>query len=126
MDNTLAQKCTNNYGHYKHLDMKFRFFSIFSIFGLTISLDLSISAAVQYLSVVSSGTAASPVAIQSPEWVPVWISTATSFVTASLLSVWFRSASTLNPFASFVSVGVSGTFFIRVAWIESVSMTVSC
>jgi len=50
---------------------------------------LTVAATVQQLSVVSSSTAASSVAVQSFVWEPVWISTATSFLSRNSFDTWF-------------------------------------
>jgi len=62
---------------------------------------LTVTAAVQQLSVVSPGSAASSVTVQSFEWESVWVSTAASFFSGDTFDTWF-------DWASFV-----------VAWVES-------
>merc|ERR1712159_107762 len=73
---------------------------------LTVSFDLTVTAAVQQLSVVSPGSTASSVTVQSFEWKSVWVSATTSLFSGDSFDTWF-------DWASFV-----------VAWVESVVVSV--
>merc|ERR1712156_255445 len=73
---------------------------------LTVGFDLTVTAAVKKLRVVSPGTATSSVTVQSFEWKSVWVSTAASFFSGDTFDTWF-------DWASFV-----------VAWVESVLVSV--
>merc|ERR1712156_768305 len=73
---------------------------------LTVGFDLTVTAAVKKLSVVSPGTATGSVTVQSFEWKSVWVSTATGFFSRDTFDTWF-------DWASFV-----------VAWVESVVVSV--
>jgi hypothetical protein len=73
---------------------------------LAVGFDLTVTAAVEQLGVVSPGSATSSVAIQSFEWKSVWVGTATGFFSGDTFDTWF-------DWASFV-----------VAWVESVVVSV--
>jgi len=77
------------------------------LYYLTVGFDLTVTAAVKKLSVVSPGTATGSVTVQSFEWKSVWVSTAASFFSGDTFDTWF-------DWASFV-----------VAWVESVVVSVS-
>ena len=67
--------------------------TLFQKLFLTVGLDLSISTAVEELSVVGSASAAGSITIQSLEWKSVWISTAASFGVAGSFDTRFDWAS---------------------------------
>merc|ERR1712109_244438 len=84
---------------------------IFNFFflNLTVGFNLSVGATVKKLSVVSSGSAASSVTIQSFEWESVWITTAARFFTRNSFDSSFDWASGIGGWvevAVVVSVGV--------------------
>ena len=74
---------------------------------LAVSLDLTVAAAVEELSVVGSGTAAGSVTIEGLEWESVWVGTAASLLAANALHAWLDWAS------------------LVVAWVESVVVSIS-
>jgi len=69
------------------------------LYYLTVGFDLTVTAAVKKLSVVSPGTATGSVTVQSFEWKSVWVSTAASFFTGNSFDTWF-------DWASFVVAGI--------------------
>jgi len=78
------------------------------MYYLTVGFDLTVTAAVKKLSVVSPGTATGSVTVQSFEWKSVWVSTAASLFTGNSFDTWFDWASfTMAGIESVaVSVGV--------------------
>jgi len=69
------------------------------LYYLTVGFDLTVTAAVKKLGVVSPGTATGSVTVQSFEWKSVWVSTAASFLAGNSFDTWF-------DWASFVVAGI--------------------
>merc|ERR1712190_686855 len=72
---------------------------------LTVGFDLTVTAAVKKLSVVSPGTATGSVTVQSFEWKSVWVITAASFFTGNSFDTWFDWASFVVAVGVVVDLG---------------------
>jgi len=82
-------------------------------FNLTVGFNLSVSTTVKKLSVVSSGSAASSVSIQSFEWESVWITAAARFFARDSFDSGFDWASCIGGWVEItvvVSVSVVGNW----------------
>ena len=80
---------------------------------LAVSLDLTVAAAVEELSVVGSGTAAGSVTIEGLEWESVWVGTAASLLAANALHAWLDWAAGVG---ARVEIGVVVSVLVVSDW----------